>query len=61
MCAFVKYVELDSAINSYNAMQRAVIHGQHVKVGWGKVYENSWKIPENFSIFLGIFIVIFCL
>ena len=35
-CAFIKFVELDSAIQAYNTMQRAIIHGQHIKVGWGK-------------------------
>jgi len=35
-CAFVRFVELDSAIQAHAAMQGATIHGQNIKVGWGK-------------------------
>lgn len=36
-CAFVKYVDLDSAIRAFNQMSvGGTIRGQPIKVGWGK-------------------------
>jgi len=36
-CAFVRFIELESAMQAYAGMLRSIVHGQQVKVGWGKV------------------------
>lgn len=43
-CAFVRFVELDAAIQAYNSMSGANIHGQTIRVGWGKVIYIFLKI-----------------
>jgi len=35
-CAFVKFADIDAAIAAHSALQGAILHGQHLKVGWGK-------------------------
>ncbi|KAH3766910.1 rna binding protein [Pelomyxa schiedti] len=35
-CAFIKYEDVNSAIQAYGAMLGRSIHGQQIKVGWGK-------------------------
>jgi hypothetical protein len=36
-CAFVKFVELDAAMQAFSAMNGSTIHGNQIKIGWGKV------------------------
>eukprot|EP01114_Cavostelium_apophysatum_P007198 TRINITY_DN1904_c0_g1_i2.p1 TRINITY_DN1904_c0_g1~~TRINITY_DN1904_c0_g1_i2.p1 ORF type:complete len:763 (-),score=214.92 TRINITY_DN1904_c0_g1_i2:153-2441(-) len=35
-CAFVKYADLDAAVSAHTQMQGAPMHGQNLRVGWGK-------------------------
>eukprot|EP01105_Mastigella_eilhardi_P017536 TRINITY_DN402_c0_g1_i21.p1 TRINITY_DN402_c0_g1~~TRINITY_DN402_c0_g1_i21.p1 ORF type:complete len:859 (+),score=181.37 TRINITY_DN402_c0_g1_i21:284-2578(+) len=35
-CAFIKYDDINSAIQAYQAMFGQSLHGQQIKVGWGK-------------------------
>ncbi len=36
-CAFIRFAELDAAIQAHATMHGAIVHGQQIKIGWGKV------------------------
>jgi hypothetical protein len=37
-CAFIRYYELDAAIAAHTQMHGHNVHGQQLKIGWGKVW-----------------------
>eukprot|EP01129_Flabellula_baltica_P016340 TRINITY_DN865_c0_g1_i4.p1 TRINITY_DN865_c0_g1~~TRINITY_DN865_c0_g1_i4.p1 ORF type:complete len:775 (-),score=203.30 TRINITY_DN865_c0_g1_i4:100-2424(-) len=42
-CAFVRYFDTESAIRAYNEMAGAFVHGNPLKVGWGKPSDKPLK------------------
>lgn len=36
-CAFVRFAEIEAAIQAHAIMHGAVVRGQQIRVGWGKV------------------------
>lgn len=47
-CAFVKYMDIESAVRAFNQMANgAVIRGQPIKVGWGKVKTKKKKTKNQ--------------
>jgi len=55
-CAFVRFVELDAAIRAHSGMFGATIHGQQIKIGWGKaepVQKEETGPPPCRNLWLG--------
>jgi RNA recognition motif-containing protein len=50
-CCFVNFSELDCAVQAHNAMQGLQIHGQTIRVGFGKVRraESFPGVSSHFS------------
>ncbi|KAH3766823.1 rna binding protein jsn1 [Pelomyxa schiedti] len=44
-CCFIKFEDIPSCIRAYHAMQGHSIHGQPVKLGWGKADPSDDKVP----------------
>eukprot|EP01118_Nematostelium_gracile_P008347 TRINITY_DN2766_c0_g1_i2.p1 TRINITY_DN2766_c0_g1~~TRINITY_DN2766_c0_g1_i2.p1 ORF type:complete len:542 (+),score=168.79 TRINITY_DN2766_c0_g1_i2:74-1627(+) len=55
-CAFVRFIELDAAIRAHSQMFGFTVHGQQVKIGWGKTEGTGAELggpPPCRNLWLG--------